>query len=37
MRGGGGGGGRNTKNVLAQGKVKLKKILAHQITLKIFR
>lgn len=35
MRGGSGGG--NTKNLLAQGKIKLKKIVARQITLKIFR
>ena len=35
--GGGGGGGRNTKNLLAQGKIKFKKILARQITLKLFR
>ena len=31
---GGGGGGRNTKKKFAQGKIKWKKILARQLTLK---
>ena len=32
--GGGGAGGRSTKKKFAQGKIKLKKILARQLTLK---